>query len=70
VKRNLARHRPPGLLSLRVRYKGKIGDWFNLLILSPEDLARIAQQSGWDLTRVIWGGGYGPGDYIAVLEPR
>ena len=70
VRRNLARGRPPGLLTLRVRYKGRIGDWFDLLIQSPEDLARIAQQSGWVLSRIIWEGGYGPGDYIAILEPR
>lgn len=70
VRRNIARGRPPGLLTLRVHYRGHVGDWFDLLILSPEDLARIAHQSGWDLTRVIWEGGYGPGDYIAVLEPR
>ncbi len=69
VKRNLARHRPPGLLTLRVRYRGRIGEWFDLLVLSPEDLARIARQSGWELTHVIWGGGYAPGDYIATLEP-
>lgn len=70
VRRNIARGRPPGLLTLRVRYKGAVGDWFDLLIQSPEDLARLAQQSGWILTRIIWEGGYGPGDYIAVLEPR
>ncbi len=70
VKRNIARGRPAGQLTLRVRYKGRIGDWFNLLLLSPDDLARIAHQSGWELSRVIWGGGYAPGDYIAVVEPR
>ncbi len=70
VKRNIARGRPPGQLTLRVHYKGRTGDWFNLLLMSPEDLARIAHQSGWELVRVIWGGGYAPGDYIAVLEPR
>ncbi len=70
VKRNIARGRPPGLLTLRVRYKGHVGDWFDLLLQSPEDLARIAHQSGWELARVIWGGGYAPGDYIAVLAPR
>jgi hypothetical protein len=29
------------LLTLRARYKGAIGDWFDLL-LSPEDLVRLA----------------------------
>jgi len=70
VKRNLRRGRTPGLLTLRVRYKGKIGDWFNLLLISPEDLARLGQETGWDLVRVIWEGGYGPGDYVGVLERR
>ena len=69
VKRNLRRHRPPGLLTLRVRYKGKVGDWFELLLLAPEELAKLAAQAGWELTKVFWEGGYATGDYIAVLEP-
>lgn len=70
VRRNITRGRPAGQLTLRVRYKGRAGDWFHLLLLSPEDLARIAHESGWELVRVIWGGGYAPGDYVGVLEPR
>jgi SAM-dependent methyltransferase len=70
VKRNLRRGRPPGLLSLRVRYKGRIGDWFDLLLLAPEELARLAEQSGWELTKVFWEGGYSVGDYIAVLQVK
>lgn len=70
VKWNLSRGRPPGLITLRVRYKGRVGDWFDLLLLSPEELAGLAQESGWELTRVIWEGGYTPGDYVAVLERR
>jgi len=68
VKSNIRRKRPPGLLTLRVRYKGQIGDWFDLLLLPPEELARHAHATGWDLVRVIWEGGYGPGDYIGILE--
>ena len=70
VRRNIARRRPPGLLTLRVRYKGRIGDWFDLLIQSPEDLAKRAHESGWVLTRVIMEGGYSRGDYVGILEPR
>ncbi len=70
VKWNLKRGRPAGLITLRVRYKGRVGDWFDLLLLSPEELARLAQETGWELTRVIWEGGYAPGDYVAVLERR
>ncbi|HYY48132.1 MAG TPA: hypothetical protein VFA17_05545 [Thermoplasmata archaeon] len=56
------------MLTLRARYKGAIGDWFDLLLLSPEDLVRFAQETGWDLVRVLWEGG--PGDYIGGLERR
>ncbi|MGI0150111.1 MAG: class I SAM-dependent methyltransferase, partial [Thermoplasmata archaeon] len=68
VKQNIRRGRPPGLLTLRVRYKGQIGDWFNLLLIPPEELARLGHETRWDLVRVIWEGGYGPGDYIGILE--
>jgi len=68
VKRNLARGRPPGLITLRVRYQGRIGDWFDLLLIPPEELARLARETGWELVHVIWEGGYAPGDYIGVLE--
>jgi SAM-dependent methyltransferase len=70
VKANLRRGRPPGLLTLRVRYKGRVGDWFDLLLIPPEELARLGQEAGWDLVRVIWERGYAPGDYIGVLSRR
>jgi len=70
VKWNVRRGRPPGLLTLRVRYKGLVGDWFDLLLIPPEELARHAHETGWDLERVIWEGGYQPGDYVGVLERR
>jgi len=70
VKRNIRRGRPPGLVTLRVRYKGQVGDWFDLLLIPPEELARLGHETGWDLVRVIWEGGYMPGDYIGVLERR
>jgi len=70
VKWNIRRRRPPGLITLRVRYKGRVGDWFDLLLIPPEELARLAQDTGWELVRVIWEGGYGPGDYVGILERR
>lgn len=68
VKWNLRRGRPAGLITLRIRYKGRVGDWFDLFLLEPEELIRLGSQTGWELTKVIWEGGYGPGDYVAVLE--
>jgi len=70
VKRNVARGRPPGLLTLRVRYKGRVGDWFELLLLSPDDLVALAHETGWDFTRMLWRPDAAPSDYIAILEKR
>lgn len=70
VKKNTLRGRPPGLLRLRARYKGRVGDWFDLLLLTPEELARVARDTGWDLVRVVAEEGYPRGDYIGILERR
>ena len=70
VKRNIARGRPPGLIRLRVRYRGRVGDWFELLLISPDDLIALAHGTGWELTRLIWKPEVSPADYIAVLDRR
>ncbi len=70
VKWNLERGRAAGLITLRIRYKGQVGDWFDLLLIPPEELARLGQETGWELTRVLWEHGYAPGDYVGILEKR
>src|SRR5881397_2797454 len=68
--RNIGRGRPPGLLSLRGHYKGRVGDWFDLLLLSPDDLAGLAHATGWDLARVIYEPRDDPTSYVGVLQRR
>ena len=70
VKRNIARGRPPGLLTLRGRYKGRVGDPFDLLLLSPDDLADLAHDTGWDLVRVIYEPREDATSYVGVLARR
>lgn len=70
VKWNVRRGRPAGLITLRIHYKGRVGDWFDLYLLEPEELIRMGSRTGWELTKVIWEGGYSSGDYVAVLEAR
>jgi SAM-dependent methyltransferase len=70
VKWNVARGRPPGLLTLRGRYKGRVGDWFDLLLLSPDDLAELAHETGWDLVRVIYEPREDATSYVGVLRRR
>src|SRR5437667_54367 len=62
----------PGRHSLFLQRKGfdVVGDWFDRLLVPPEELARLADETGWDLERVIWEGGYQPGDYVGVLGRR
>src|SRR5207245_11776946 len=67
VKRNIARGRPPGLLSLRGHYKGRVGDWFDLLLLSPDDLPELAHSTGCDLVRINDEPHCDPATYVAVL---
>ena len=70
VKRNVLRGRPAGAIRLRARYKARTGDWFDLLLLTPEELVRLAAATGWDLVRVVAEDGYPKGDYIGILERR
>ena len=70
VKWNIARGRPPGLLTLRGRYKGRVGDWFDLLLLSPDDLAELAHATGWDLVRVLYEPREDAASYVGVLQRR
>ncbi len=51
--RNLASHRPPGLVKLRVRYKSFIGPWFDLMLLAPEEVEALLKQAGLKLTKTI-----------------
>lgn len=54
VKANVRRGRPPGLLRLRIHYKGRTGTWFPLLIVSPDDVLRLCDATGWDVTEFFF----------------
>jgi SAM-dependent methyltransferase len=65
-ERNRKRGRMPGQLRLRVRYRDLIGPWFDYLIVSPDELAEIAEATGWYIRRLVRDDG---SYYVAVLEP-
>jgi SAM-dependent methyltransferase len=50
---NRRRGRMPGELRIRVRYKKQCGPWFDYMMVSPEEMADIADGTGWFLERVI-----------------
>ena len=58
--------KPPGLLKLRLNYKGKVGDWWNLLLADQSLMADIADQAGWRVDEFIGSPKY----YVGVLRKR
>ena len=62
---NRERGRLPGQLKLRVRYRAIAGDWFDWLLMSPDELAAIVGRCGWQLEDVTEPDPY----YLAVLRP-
>ena len=50
---NRKRGRPIGQVTIRIEYKGELGDWFDLLLASPSDMARIGEAAGWKMERLF-----------------
>lgn len=48
---NRAIGRLPGQVRMRVRYRRWVGDWFDRLLISPEELSELAGSSAWRLER-------------------
>src|SRR5574342_250671 len=53
VLENVRHGRPPGLIRLRVTYRGVTGSWFPLLFASPDDVLRLCQDTGWSVVTVL-----------------
>lgn len=62
---NRERGRLPGQLRLRVRHRVFVGDWFDYLIVSREEMRAIVDGTGWRITDFIDSGG---SFYVAVME--
>jgi SAM-dependent methyltransferase len=52
-KLNRSRGRMPGQLKLRVRFQNIVGEWFDYLLVSPEEMKKILRDTGWGLKKVI-----------------
>jgi SAM-dependent methyltransferase len=64
-ERNRRRGRMPGQLRIRIRYRQHSTPWFDYLLASPDELAEIAEGTGWRIARRL--ADDGP-FYVAVLE--
>ena len=63
-ERNRARGRMGGVERLRVRYRQYATPWYDVLFASRDEVARLAEGTGWAAKRFV---GDGAG-YVAVLE--
>jgi len=64
-ERNRRRGQMAGQLRLRVLYGHHRSRWFDYLLASPEEMAELADGTGWELTRVIDEGEH---VYVGILE--
>jgi SAM-dependent methyltransferase len=64
-ERNRKRGRMGGQLRIRIRESTHSTPWFDYLLASPEEMASLAEGTGWELTRVIDEGEH---VYVGVLE--
>jgi len=62
---NRRRGRMAGQLRIRIRHQAYATPWFDYLLVSPEEMASLAEGTGWELTRVIDEGEH---VYVGVLE--
>jgi SAM-dependent methyltransferase len=64
-ERNRKRGRMGGELRIRIREGTYATPWFDYLLASPEEMASLAEGTGWELRRVIDEGEH---VYVGVLE--
>ncbi|MDP3994186.1 MAG: class I SAM-dependent methyltransferase [bacterium] len=62
---NRKRGRLAGQLKLRVIFNKIIGDWFDYLFVSPQEMRKILNGTGWKIKRII---SEKSPDYIVVIE--
>jgi len=63
---NRKRGLPAGLVTIRLEYGGEVGNWFKLLLASPEEMKTLSTKAGLKLTKTI-GPANGP-FYIGVIK--
>ena len=62
---NRSRGRMPGQLRIRIRHRQYATPWFDYLLVSPKEMARLVGETGWAVRHLVSGSG---GLYVGVLE--
>ena len=64
---NRRRGRMPGQLKIRVRYRKTVGEWFDYLLVSPEEMRKILKNTGWEIKEFL---DDGDANFIGVIEKK
>ena len=63
-KRNIAKGLPPGQVKIRFRCWTKVGGWFNLLMVTPDEMRGLCSRTGWRIAKTYKGAPM----YVYVLK--
>ena len=64
---NRRRDRMPGQIRMRVRYGETVGDWFDYLFVSPEEMREILDETDWQIKELLEPE---QTNYFAVIEKK
>ncbi len=64
-ERNRKLGRMAGQIRLRIRYKMYIGEWFDYLFVSPEEMQEIVNDTNWRISEIVKNDG---ANYFAIIE--
>ena len=67
LRANRRRGRMGGQIRIRVRYGVTIGDWFDYLFVSPEEMREILNDTDWQIEELL---GAEETNYIAVIRKK
>ncbi len=65
IKSNKRKGKLPGQIRIRVRFKKYIGDWFEYLIVSKNEMKEILKNTGWKVKKFI---DSNKSFYVAIIE--
>ena len=64
-EQNRKRGRPPGLVRIRICFRGECDGWFELLMIGEEELVEVLEPTGWTIEKVYRSDG---ASYTAILK--
>lgn len=64
---NKRRGRMPGQIKMRVRFRKAIGDWFDYLFVSPDEMTKVIDDTDWQIEKFIEPGAE---NYVAVVRKK